>query len=57
MAFVNRSDAGHGLAEALSGYRRSCPVVLALPRGGALATSMKKGFQIADALRYEFVAE
>jgi predicted phosphoribosyltransferase len=35
MAFVNRSDAGRRLAEALSGYRGCHPVVLALPRGGA----------------------
>ncbi|MGO9675445.1 MAG: hypothetical protein ACLPSF_14970 [Methylocella sp.] len=35
MAFVNRSGAGRSLAEALSGYRRSHPVVLTLPRGGA----------------------
>jgi putative phosphoribosyl transferase len=35
MAFVNRSDAGRRLAEALSEYREQRPVVLALPRGGA----------------------
>ena len=35
MAFVNRSDGGRQLAEALSGYRGRHPVVLALPRGGA----------------------
>ncbi len=34
MTFVNRSDAGRRLAEALSGYREQRPVVLALPRGG-----------------------
>lgn len=34
MAFVNRSDAGRRLAEALSAYRDRHPVVLALPRGG-----------------------
>jgi putative phosphoribosyl transferase len=35
MTFVNRTDAGRRLAEALSGYREQRPVVLALPRGGA----------------------
>lgn len=34
MPFLNRSDAGRQLAEALQPYRRQQPVVLALPRGG-----------------------
>jgi putative phosphoribosyl transferase len=34
MVFVNRSDAGRQLAQALLPYRRQRPVVLALPRGG-----------------------
>ncbi len=34
MPFRDRSDAGHRLADALEQYRRSQPVVLALPRGG-----------------------
>src|SRR6516225_9412702 len=34
MVFVNRSDAGHRLAQALLSYRDRRPVVLALPRGG-----------------------
>lgn len=34
MAFINRSDAGRRLAQALLPYRDLRPVVLALPRGG-----------------------
>lgn len=34
MPFRDRSDAGRRLADALEQYRRSQPVVLALPRGG-----------------------
>jgi predicted phosphoribosyltransferase len=34
MVFVNRSDAGRQLAQALLPYRGRRPVVLALPRGG-----------------------
>ena len=34
MPFTNRTDAGKQLAEALSGYRDTGAVVLALPRGG-----------------------
>jgi putative phosphoribosyl transferase len=34
MVFVNRSDAGRQLAQALLPYREQRPVVLALPRGG-----------------------
>jgi putative phosphoribosyl transferase len=34
MQFLNRSDAGHRLGEALSKYRGQSVVVLALPRGG-----------------------
>ena len=34
MSFVDRSDAGHRLAEALAEYRGRGAVVLALPRGG-----------------------
>ena len=34
MAFVDRSDAGRKLAEALIEYRKKRVVVLALPRGG-----------------------
>jgi predicted phosphoribosyltransferase len=34
MVFVNRSDAGRRLAQALAPYRDRGPVVLALPRGG-----------------------
>jgi predicted phosphoribosyltransferase len=34
MVFVNRSDAGRQLAQALLPYRQRRPVVLALPRGG-----------------------
>jgi putative phosphoribosyl transferase len=34
MVFVNRSDAGRRLAQALLPYRGRRPVVLALPRGG-----------------------
>jgi predicted phosphoribosyltransferase len=34
MPFVNRSEAGRLLAEALAPYRNASPVVLALPRGG-----------------------
>jgi predicted phosphoribosyltransferase len=34
MSFVNRSDAGRRLAQALMRYRAETPVVLALPRGG-----------------------
>ena len=34
MVFVNRSDAGRRLAQALLPYRERRPVVLALPRGG-----------------------
>ncbi len=34
MTFINRSDAGHRLAQALLPYRERRPVVFALPRGG-----------------------
>lgn len=34
MPFRDRSDAGRRLADALEQYRRSQPVILALPRGG-----------------------
>jgi putative phosphoribosyl transferase len=34
MAFRNRVDAGRRLAEALAGYKRQHPAILALPRGG-----------------------
>jgi predicted phosphoribosyltransferase len=34
MVFVNRSEAGRRLAQALLAYREQRPVVLALPRGG-----------------------
>jgi putative phosphoribosyl transferase len=34
MVFINRSDAGRRLAQALRPYRDRRPVVLALPRGG-----------------------
>jgi putative phosphoribosyl transferase len=34
MVFINRSDAGHRLAQLLLPYRDRRPVVLALPRGG-----------------------
>jgi putative phosphoribosyl transferase len=34
MVFIDRSDAGHQLAQALLPYRERRPVVLALPRGG-----------------------
>ena len=34
MVFINRSDAGRQLAQALRPYRDPQPVVLALPRGG-----------------------
>lgn len=34
MAFQDRTDAGRKLAAALSHYRKSRPVVMALPRGG-----------------------
>ena len=34
MPFIDRSDAGRGLAHALAKYKGQRPVVLALPRGG-----------------------
>jgi putative phosphoribosyl transferase len=43
--FEDRRDAGRQLAAALSRYRQSRPVVLALPRGG-----VPVGFEVAKAL-------
>ena len=43
--FDDRRDAGRRLAEALTGWRRKDPVVLALPRGG-----VPVGFEVAKAL-------
>jgi len=34
MPFIDRTDAGRQLAEALASYKKKKPVVLALPRGG-----------------------
>jgi putative phosphoribosyl transferase len=34
MPFIDRTDAGRQLAEALASYKKQNPVVLALPRGG-----------------------
>ena len=48
MIFTNRTEAAQKLAEALSGYRRENPLVLAIPRG---AVPMAK--TIADALEGE----
>ena len=47
--FDDRRDAGRQLAAALTGYRESGPVVLALPRGG-----VPVGFEVANALGASF---
>ena len=45
MTFRDRREAGRRLAEALSGYRRRRPFILAVPRGGIVV-----GYEVAVAL-------
>jgi putative phosphoribosyl transferase len=45
MPFIDRTDAGRQLAEALTSYKKKKPVVLALPRGGVPVAA-----KVADAL-------
>ena len=47
--FLNRNDAGKKLAKALSGYKTKNPIVLAIPRGGAVV-----GYEVASTLDCEF---
>ncbi|MCX6354933.1 MAG: phosphoribosyltransferase family protein [Candidatus Aureabacteria bacterium] len=47
--FENRIDAGKKLAKALEGYRDRDPLVLAIPRGGALV-----GYEVAKHLNARF---
>jgi putative phosphoribosyl transferase len=49
MIFRDRKDAGEHLAQALIGYKKEHPLVLAIPRGGT-----EVGFEVAKALDADF---
>lgn len=47
--FINRTDAGRKLADALMQYKSRNPIVFGIPRGGVVT-----GYEVADRLQCEF---